>query len=82
MQNPDAVTGSDSSTREPGPASREPDRSPAEGGCPLPWPAQRRNLMVFAGCTGLQYFAAPVLYVGITQASLCDRLGADARTSN
>ena len=26
--------------------------------------------------------AAPVLYVGITQASLCDRLGADARTSN
>ncbi len=30
----------------------------------------------------MQYLAAPVLYVGITQASLCDRLGADARTSN
>jgi hypothetical protein len=26
----------------------------------------------------MQYLSAPVLYVGITQASLCDRLGADA----
>ena len=51
-------------------------------GCPLAWPQQRRNLMVFAGCTGLQYLAAPVLYVGITQGALCDRLGADARVSN
>jgi MFS family permease len=50
--------------------------------CPLSWPQQRRNLILFAVCTGTQYLAAPVLYVGITQASLCDRLGADARTSN
>lgn len=50
--------------------------------CPLPWPDQRRNLAIFAICTGIQYLAAPVLYVGITQASLCDRLGGDARTSN
>ena len=50
--------------------------------CSLPWPAQRRNLILFAACTGMQYLAAPVLYVGITQASLCDHLGADARTSN
>ena len=50
--------------------------------CPLPWPQQRWNLILFAVCTGTQYLAAPVLYVGITQASLCDRLGADARTSN
>ncbi len=50
--------------------------------CGLSWPAQRRNLVLFAVCTGTQYLAAPVLYVGITQASLCDRLGADARTSN
>lgn len=50
--------------------------------CPLAWPQQRRNLVLFAACTGMQYLAAPVLYVGITQASLCDRLGADARTSN
>lgn len=50
--------------------------------CPLSWPEQRRNLVLFATCTGMQYLAAPVLYVGITQASLCDRLGADARTAN
>ncbi len=50
--------------------------------CTLPWPAQRRNLLLFAVCTGLQYFAAPVLYVGITQASLCDHLQADTRTAN
>lgn len=50
--------------------------------CRLDWPDQRRNLILFASCTGLQYLAAPVLYVGITQAALCDRLGADARTAN
>jgi len=50
--------------------------------CGLSWPQQRRNLILFAVCTGTQYLAAPVLYVGITQASLCDYLGADARTSN
>ena len=50
--------------------------------CSLSWPEQRRNLILFALCTGTQYLAAPVLYVGITQASLCDRLGADARTAN
>lgn len=50
--------------------------------CSLSWPEQRWNLILFAVCTGTQYLAAPVLYVGITQASLCDRLGADTRTSN
>ncbi len=53
-----------------------------EGGCPLTWPEQRRNLVLFATCTGMQYLAAPVLYVGITQAALCERLGADTRTAN
>ena len=43
---------------------------------------QRQNLVLFALCTGLQYLAAPVLYVGITQASLCDRLGASAKVAN
>ena len=56
--------------------------SPAAKQCPLSWPDQRWNLILFALCTGMQYLAAPVLYVGITQASLCNRLGADARTSN
>jgi len=55
---------------------------PAANRCPLSWPEQRWNLILFALCTGTQYLAAPVLYVGITQASLCNRLGADARTSN
>lgn len=55
---------------------------PIADACPLSWPDQRRNLVLFASCTGMQYLAAPVLYVGITQASLCDRLGADARTAN
>lgn len=50
--------------------------------CPLSWPDQRRNLILFASCTGMQYLAAPVLYVGITQASLCKRLEADTRTAN
>ncbi len=30
---------------------------------------------MFAACTGLQYLAAPVMYVGITQASLCNGWG-------
>lgn len=54
--------------------------SPAN--CPLSPADQQRNLILFAVCTGTQYLAAPVLYVGITQAALCDRLGADARTAN
>lgn len=50
--------------------------------CDLAWPQQKRNLVLFAACTGVQYLAAPMLYVGITQASLCEKLGANARTSN
>lgn len=50
--------------------------------CPLTAAEQRRNLILFALCIGLEYLAAPVLYVGITQASLCDHLGADTLTAN
>lgn len=57
-------------------------RDPSPGTCPLPVSAQWRNMLLFAACTGLQYLAAPVLYVGITQASLCDRLGTDAKVAN
>jgi MFS family permease len=53
-----------------------------DAACPLPWPQQRRNLILFAVCTGMQYLAAPVLYVGITQSALCEKLGANARVSN
>ncbi len=50
--------------------------------CPLTWPQQRRNLLLYAVCKSCTYLAAPVMYVGISQASLCDRLGADTRTAN
>lgn len=50
--------------------------------CPLTWPEQRRNLAIFALCTGMQYLAAPLLYVGITQGALGRRLEADERTAN
>ena len=55
---------------------------PLADACPLSWPEQRRNLVLFASCTGMQYLAAPALYVGITQAPLCKTLGADTRTAN
>src|SRR5580765_6383863 len=43
---------------------------------------QTRNVIVFAACTCLQYLAAPVLYVGMTQASLCKRVGATPKVAN
>ncbi len=50
--------------------------------CPLSWSEQRRNLLLFASCTGLQYLTAPISYVGITQASLLDKLGATTVQAN
>src|SRR5437868_6396179 len=49
---------------------------------PLSVSQQTRNVIVFSACTGLQYLAAPVLYVGMTQAALCKRLGATPQTAN
>jgi MFS family permease len=43
---------------------------------------QRRNLLIFASCVALQYLAAPVIYVGITQAALLKQLGANATLAN
>ncbi|MEX0729006.1 MAG: hypothetical protein WD065_22215, partial [Planctomycetaceae bacterium] len=50
--------------------------------CPLSWPEQRRNLILFACCTGLQYLCAPITYVGITQASLLNKLEASTVQAN
>jgi hypothetical protein len=36
---------------------------------------QTRNLLLFVGCVGMQYLAAPVLYVRSTHAALLDQLG-------
>lgn len=57
-------------------------KSQGAAACPLPRDAQTRNLLLFATCTGLQYLAAPVGYVGVTQASLCNHLEATATVAN
>jgi MFS family permease len=59
----------------------ETDRN-ADRACPLSWPEQRRNLVLFALSIGMNYLAAPVLYIGITHAALCETLEADTATSN
>lgn len=50
--------------------------------CPLSIGHQRRNMALFAINTGLIYLAAPVVYIGVTQATLCKQLGANDRISN
>jgi len=42
----------------------------------------RRNIFVFYQSYLLIYFAAPVVYVGVVQAALCDKLGASATVAN
>lgn len=43
---------------------------------------ERRNGLLFCVAMALGYFAAPVTYVGMTHATLCERLGASATVSN
>jgi len=43
---------------------------------------ERRNSLIFMLSWLLTYFAAPVLYVGVVQAALCDKLGASATIAN
>lgn len=54
---------------------------PEDDAFPLGRSAQTRNLLLFAACTGLQYLASPVLYVGV-QPALLDELEAPAAVSN
>ena len=44
--------------------------------------AEFRNGLAFTGVTILTYLAAPVLYVGVVQAALCAKLGANATIAN
>lgn len=44
--------------------------------------SDRRNGWVFTICYVFIYLAAPVLYVGIVQAALCDKLGASKTLAN
>jgi len=43
---------------------------------------QVRNMLLFAACMGLNYLAAPISYVGIVQAALCNKLGATPVEAN
>jgi len=52
--------------------SNQPDVNSASH--PLPAAAQTRNLLLFAGCVGMQYLAAPVLYVGATHAAMLAKM--------
>lgn len=50
--------------------------------CPLPPATQTRNLLIFAANWALIYFASPVTYVGVIQATLVDRLGFTNKEAN
>ena len=43
---------------------------------------QVRNALLFAICMGLIYLAAPIAYVGVVQATLCNRLGTSGAIAN
>src|SRR6185437_15357927 len=42
----------------------------------------RRNGLLFLICFSLTFFAAPVIYVDIVQAALCNKLGASATVAS
>jgi hypothetical protein len=64
-------------------SEREPQAAPAgPGDCPLPSWAQTRNLVLFGATVGLIYLGSPVLYVGKTAASLCQKLDAPPDIAN
>lgn len=48
----------------------DPDEAPH----PLSPDDQERNRLLFAGCVGMQYLAAPVLYVGATHAAMLRKM--------
>lgn len=48
----------------------------------LPDAQQRQNIIVFVLTNGLVYLCAPVTYIGITQASLCNALGSSDLVAN
>jgi hypothetical protein len=54
----------------------------ATSDCPLSRREQTRNLVIFGTNVSLIYLGAPVLYVGLTQAALCERLGASKTIAN
>jgi hypothetical protein len=49
---------------------------------PLSKKAQTRNMIIYAGNVCLIYVVAPVIYIGIVQAVLCQKLGASIAVAN
>ncbi len=62
--------------------SKADDEPATTADCPLTPRQQTRNLIIYSTNIGLVYLAAPVLYVGIVHAALCQRLGASDKLSN
>lgn len=54
----------------------------SDSDCPLDRRDQSRNLLIFGSNVSLIYLGAPVLYVGIGQGALCQRLGASETIAN
>ena len=50
--------------------------------CTLPRSTQTRNIVIYGINKGLVYFSAPIIYVGMGQAALLDRLGYGAVYAN
>ncbi|MBI2824051.1 MAG: MFS transporter [Planctomycetia bacterium] len=59
-----------------------PHPTPPSNPFPLDSGRQLRNVVLYAACTGLIYLSAPVVYVGIVQASLCHELGTTDAVAN
>jgi len=55
---------------------------PGAGDSPLPRRVQTRNMIIYAGNVCFIFLSAPVIYIGIVQAVLCERLGASIATAN
>jgi len=79
------------STSQPGSSDSNADQSTESDGhavpeaahdCPLSSAQQKRNILLYASINALIYLGAPVLYVGMTQASLLDWLGHSKWVSN
>jgi hypothetical protein len=64
-------------TQESGPGNAD-----AFGNCSLPRSMQTRNVVIYGINKALVYFGAPVLYVGLAQAALLNRLDYDKVNAN
>lgn len=65
------------------PENQEIDSSlTAPSDCPLPASTQTRNMLIYAANWALIYFASPVTYVGLVQATLVSQLGFSDKEAN